>query len=916
MKVNSSNKKKLIEVALPLEVLNRESSREKSIRHGHPSTMHIWWARRPLAACRAVLFASLVDDPGNDLPEKEAQKKRNELFRLMEKFIKWKNTKNDKILKEVRREIKNSIGDKLPVLVDPFCGGGSIPLEAQRLGLQVYASDLNPVATLITKALIEIPAKFRNKGPINPNSLSNNIGSKSKGADGLAADVENYGKWMSEEADKKIGSLYPTIKNFKVVAWIWCKTVQCPNPACKAIAPLARTFKLSQKKSGGQFSIHPIVNKKIVSFEVKYGKNKIEPGTVNKSGPHCLICNLPITFDHIRKEGKKGTLGKKLMAIVAQGDKTFTFYSPTDHQIEIAEQAKPKWTPETELPIRALGFRVQQYGMTKHKDLFTARQLVALSTFSDLVLKVHKKIIDDAIRVGFVDDSKGLEDQGTGAKAYADAIITYLSLAVGRSANYWSAFTPWGGSHIVGTFGRQALPMVWDFAEANPFSNRTGNWLGAIHWITQCLRDAVPARGYAEVMQLDCTKTIISKPNLIVCTDPPYYDNIGYADLSDYFYTWLRHSLKNIYPNLFSTVLTPKVSELIASPFRFEGDKNKAEEFFLNGLKKVFKLIYKKCNDEFPISFFYAFKQQEQEVDIEGTSTFVSTGWETMLEALISSGFQITGTWPIRTERTVGWKGLVNALASSIVLVCRKRSQDAGIITRREFLLLLRKELPKALITLHYGNIAPVDLAQSTIGPAMAIFSRYSKILEADGTKMNIRTALQIINQELDSFLTASESEFDQVTRFCLSWFEQYGNQKGAFGDADVLARAKNTSVNTLEQLKLIESGAGKVKLLDYKELNEDMDPSEMDPIIIWMVTHLMIKKLETKGEDEVGKLIQKIGSGTSERAKELAYRLYSICDKKKWADKAFSYNNLVSSWTSIQDGIGLATVPEGQTRL
>lgn len=919
MMQNKKPKRKLIEVALPLEAINIASSREKSIRHGHPSTLHIWWARRPLAACRAILFASLIDDPGNYLPEKQAKKERERLFKLIEKLVVWKNTNNNSLLKEIQKEISKSIGTDLPVVLDPFCGGGSIPLEALRLGLPVYASDLNPVAVLITKSLIEIPQRFAGKSPANLSTLTKKgVKNQYKGLEGLAADVEYYGKWMHDEAAKKISYLYPKINGKDVIVWIWTRTIKCPNPVCGAEIPLVRSFELA-KKEGKKVWLEPIINKKekTVDFKIQLGNGSIHSGTINgRVGTKCLVCEQPASIDYVRSEGKSRKMPLRLLAIVVESEKGHHHVLPNKEQIEIVKKAKPGFIPDIELTYNSRYLTVPEYGLKTFSDLFTPRQLTALVTFSDLVTEAHKKIMEDAIYSGFVDDKKNLDDGGSGAKAYADAVATYLSFAVDRCANYWSSLTPWGGSHIVGTFGRQAIPMVWDFAEGNPFSNSTGNWLGSIDWITLCIKQSIPNIGHGNVSQLDASKTLFPGITPIICTDPPYYDMIGYSDLADFFYIWLRRSLSKIFPNLFSTVLTPKSEEIVAMPHRFGGDKKKARQFFLENLSKTLKLIQKNSRQDFPTIIFYAYKQEEEDHDNYNVTAFTSSGWETMLEALISSGFQIVGTWPIRTERNIGWKGIVNSLASSIVLVCRQKPNEAPLATMREFSSALRKELPAALAALQHGSIAPVDLAQASIGPGMAIFSRYLKVLEADGGNMSIRTALQIINQELDAFLNAQDSELDPETRFCLAWFEQYGIDKGHFGEADVLARAKNTSVETLTNIGLVESGAGKVRLLKRNEYLQNIDLNKIEKVSVWMSTQTLIRTLEIDGEVGAAKLVQKLGAGQSESAKDLAYRLYSLCNKKGLTEETLAYNNLVVSWPAIQEKTGIAPVSIGQKRL
>ncbi|HMM97449.1 MAG TPA: DUF1156 domain-containing protein [Anaerolineales bacterium] len=955
-------RKKLIEVSLPLEAINVASAREKSIRHGHPSTLHLWWARRPLAACRAVLFSSLVDDPSEYMPDEESARiERERLFRIIEDLVLWENSNNEEVLDKARLEIARSVArtldvpapigkeaireflaTKAPPVLDPFAGGGSIPLEAQRLGLRAYASDLNPVAVLINKAMIEIPPKFANMPPVHPQESSDQLSVNSdqssvsgrkgrkkkavpqdelwqkewKGAQGLAEDVRYYGKWMRDEAFKRIGHLYPHLTITKemlaertdlkeeglksgdqlmVIAWLWARTVRCPNPACGAELPLVRSFGLSNKKGREAWIEYDIDRKhKVpeVSFKVKTGKGKSPDGTVNRNGARCICCNTPVAFDIIRDEGKSQRISSKLLAIIVEGKSTRHYLSPEKEHDLIAKSAQPNWIPDTDLPDQALGFRVQLYGFSRHAELFSARQLTALSTFSELVKEAQELAYKETLKKQ--PENKALE--------YSNAIATYLAFSVDRSANYWSSFTFWGGDFIVQTFGRQALPMVWDYSEGNPFSSSTGSWSGAIEWICKCLEFSIPAYGIGEARQEDATKISRADEMPIISSDPPYYDNIGYADLSDFFYVWLRHSISFVYPELFATMLVPKTQELIATPFRFEGNREKADNFFEDGLRKVFKKISTNSSINYPVTIFYAFKQAEND-DSEDSANLsrVSTGWETMLQGLIDSNLTIVGTWPIRTERDQGLKTGDNVLASSIVLVCRPQSQNAVSASRREFLSALKKELAPALRELQQGSIAPVDLAQASIGPGMAVFSRYSAVLEADGKSMSVRTALGLINQALDEFLAEQEGEYDSDTRWALTWFEQYGHNEAAYGVAETLSRAKNTSVDGLSEAGIVEARGGKVRLYRRDELDTDWDPTHDKRLTAWESAAHLIHALENGGEESAAGLLAKLGP-VAEVARDLAYRLYTVCERKGWAQDALGYNMLVVAWPRLKE--------------
>lgn len=933
--------KKLIEVALPLDAINTASAREKSIRHGHPSTLHLWWARRPLAAARAVIFAQMVDDPSAhpDLfpTEKAQEKERQRLFRIIEDLVLWENTTNETVLQQARDEIWQSwrytcaenadhprakeLFDryKLPAFHDPFAGGGSLPLEAQRLGLEAYASDLNPVAVLINKAMIEIPPKFAGRPPVNPESRGG-MGLKGgwKGAKGLAEDVRYYGKWMRDEAEKRIGHLYPKIeitvemakerpdlkplvsRKLTVIAWLWARTVKSPNPAFAQIdVPLASTFMLSTKP-GKEAYVEPVIEDGGYRFTVKVGKPKdaeqVEAGTKpagRGSNFECLISKSPIDGKYIKAEGQAGRMGARLMAIVAEGTRNRVYLTPTPEMEATSQQARPIWKPEQDL-IGKSADQLPLYGMKQYWQLFTPRQLVALTTFSDLVQEARERVKRDVLATGMPNDGRSLDAGGTGAMAYADAVVVYLAFAVDKGSNYWSSLCSWhsGRDTVTSTFGRQALPMVWDFAEANPFSESSGNYLAGIDQAERQLLTA-PAALSGSAKQADAAVQSTSESK-VVSTDPPYYDNICYADLSDFFYVWMRRSLKPVFPDLFATLAVPKAEELVATTYR-HGSKEKAEAFFLDGMTQAMHRLAEQVHPAFPVTIYYAFKQSESD-DKEGTS---STGWDTFLDAVIRAGFAISGTWPMRTEYTGNLKKKVSALASSIVLVCRKREADAPTTTRREFLTALKAELPAAFAHLQRGNIAPVDLAQAAIGPGMAVYTRYSRVLDAEGKALSVREALSLINQTLDEALAEQEGDFDADSRLALAWFEQYGFAEGEFGVAETLSKAKNTSVSGMVEAGILSSRGGKVRLLKPAELPEDWDPAKDARLTVWEMVHQLVRALEAGGESTAAELVGKLGAKV-EPARELCYRLYTLCERKKRAAEALSYNALVQSWPEI----------------
>lgn len=900
--------KKLIEVALPLEKINAESAREKSIRHGHPSTLHLWWARRPLAAARAVIWSSLVDDPSSH-PEKfptedEQNAERQRLFKILEDLVVWENSTNSTVLDVAKAEIMKSTNNNPPALLDPFAGGGAIPLEGQRLGLESHAHDLNPVAVMINKSMIEIPPRFSGQAPINPDSrLKLDSATDWRGTQGLAEDVRYYGEWMKQEALKRIGYLYPTVTDehgqvHTVIAWIWARTVTSPDPMARgAHVPLVSSLMLSTKK--GNKAWVEIVDDPTAKdgwrFEVKTGELSKAQEEAKQLGTKagkakdfiCHITNSPIQRSYVQAEGKAGRLSKRLMAIVVLGRNGRMYLSPCQEHEDIAvseDKAKSVYNArETFLsgstPTRAMitGGVCSAYGFNTWGDLFTSRQLMMLTTFSDLVSKVSDKVIADG-----------------GSIEYARAIIVYLGFAVDKLADINSSACSWISANgvIRNTFARQAIPMVWDFAEANPFSNSTGCYDLILGKITECISE-FPGTNTGSAIQMDA-QADNGLRDIMVSTDPPYYDNIAYAILSDYFYVWLRQSLKDSYPDIFNTVSTPKADELVVSPYRFTGGVNEAKKFFEDGMLETFKRIFDYSRMDIPVTVYYAYKQSES----DGDSTS-SSGWETMLSAIIRAGFSITGTWPMRTERVGRMIDIgTNALASSIVLVCRKRPDGATSTTRRAFINELKRELRPALKKLQDSNIAPVDLAQSAIGPGMGVYSQFAKVLEADGTPMTVRSALQIINQELDLFFNEQDGDLDRDSRFCVDLYTQYAFNDIKFGDADTLARAKNTSVAALAAADVLYAQKGVVHLLGRDEIPDRIKTGER---LIWLLTQQLTHAMEIGGIQACAEIVAPMFGSNAEQAKSLAYRLFTIAERKGWTQEAYAYNTLVIAWPEIQ---------------
>ena len=899
--------KKLIEVALPLEKINAESAREKSIRHGHPSTLHLWWARRPLAAARAVIWSSLVDDPSSHpekFPTEEDQNaERQRLFHILEDLVVWENSNDEQVLEAAKAEILKSTNGNPPALLDPFAGGGAIPLEAQRLGLEAHAHDLNPVAVTINKAMIEIPPRFAGNPPVNPDARVSTMQSSWSRAQGLAEDVRYYGEWMKQEASKRIGHLYPKVKvpreqgggEATVIAWIWARTVKCPNPACGCEMPLASSFVLSKKK-GKEAWVKPIPDDGGVRFEVQNGKcpKEYESYKTGRGASFKCPCCGEITTDHyVKQEGKAHHIGSQLMAIVAEGKKGRIYLSPNEEHELTAIVSRPEDTPSGMLPDNPRWFSPPAFGMDCYEDLFTNRQLTALTTFSELVAEAQAKAEADAVAAGMKNDHLPLRNGGDGAKAYGEAVGVYLAFAVDRLGNRSSTICPWNriGEKIEQTFGRQAIPMTWDYAEGNVFSDSTGSWSGSLEWVPKCI-EHFNANGSGHANQQDA-QSDCGLQNIMISTDPPYYDNIGYADLSDYFYVWMRQSLKDTYPELFSTLLVPKAEELIATPYRHEGSVEKAKSFFESGMLSACKQMYRCAREDFPVTIYYAYKQSDS--DANGTA---SSGWETMLSAIINAGFLITGTWPMHTERETGLKSSVNALASSIVLVCRKRPEDAPKTTRRNLVNLLRRELRPALKKLQDSNIAPVDLAQSAIGPGMGVFSRFRRVLEADGSVMSVRSALQVINEEVDLYFNEQVGSMDAASRFCIDLYTQCAYNNIKYGEAEILANAKSTSIPMMAAHGVLYAKAGIVHLVEREELPDKVDSGEQNT---WLLTQQLTRAMAKGGVNACAEIVYSMFGSNTENAKDLAYRLYTIAERKSWAEEAYAYNNLVVAWPDIQ---------------
>jgi putative DNA methylase len=894
-------------------------------------SFHKYWAQRPLAAARAVIFGQLVDDPSaipEEFPTVKAQSdRRDELFKLIEKLVLWDNS-HDKVLQnEVRLAIEQSWArhcednashpeaaqlfnkGNMPHFWDPFAGSGAIPMSAQWLGLHANGTDLNPVAVVLNKCMIEYPWLFKGMKPVAPGTAQLSIDANQTRCANMASDLKWYAEMLTREAKSKIQNHFPDYEiddnltkeypflakmkgeKLKTVAWIWARTVKSPNPAFSSVnVPLATTFLVSSKK-GKEAFICPVYEDGMIKYVIKYGdgfdRPEVKAGTKaggRRAAFKCLVSGVPITYEYIRSEGIAGRMGQSMMAVVVDSPDGRLYLPATPEQLEAARSANAPWRPDTVLPNNTRSFWTPIYGLKTYGDLFTERQLLAHATFSDLMPKMYERIKSDA---------NGILGAECGEK-YAKAMCVYLACVLDRVIYYGSALVGWlpKDSALGPSMPRQTIPMSWDFTEANPFGKSSGGMANCAAAIANYLEVAQPnAPGVGA--QCDAQRGLSVPGRLFISTDPPYYDNIGYADLSDFFYVWLRPTLGEILPELFSTLATPKDEELVADPIR-RGGEAPAEAFFIDGMTSAMKSIAGRSQEGYPITIYYAFKQSE--TSDQGTA---STGWETFLTAVLKSGLSITGTWPIRTE---GANRMVasgtNALSSSIVLVCRNNLTDLPVATKGEFLRLLKLEMPKALAAMQHACLAPVDVAQAAIGPGMAIFCRFSKVLDAAGVPMTVRDVLVEINQVLDESLAEQESEFDSDTKWAVTWFERNCFTASDFGTADMLARAKNTSVAGLIQAGIVNASAGKVKLLAPSELPADWDPATDQRLTVWEIAHHIIRSTSL-GEEQAAAILAKV-STKSDSVIELTYRLFRICESKKEYDLASNYNNLIQIWPEL----------------
>ena len=910
------SKRKLIEVALPLEAINQAGRAEKSVpKKGHPATLHLWWSRKPLGVARAVLFASIVDDPSArpDLFPSEADQtaERQRLFELTEALASWGRSEDATLLKEVRRRIDEVAGNDRPKLIDPFCGGGAIPVEGVRLGLDVLGIDLNPVAALVTASATTIAQRFAGQPAVNPSPTSE-LGLGQRPLAGIAADVCHYGAAVEAECHRRLDAAFPNAPSDHSpsgvtvpVSYLWARTITCSNPGCRRSTPLLSTWWLS-KKAKHHWHARPVLFDDDFTFTVHKGKppDDLEDLKVSRGANYrCLFCSTINDAEAVRAEGASGMLGFKLVAIQAFRDPSArrsgrVYLDPIPDIERAATEVRISTgaTAAVERDLPTVSGNITGFGLRTFGDLLTPRQQLTMGTFAEVIAEFAHVIQRDAEAAGLADDSLGIEVGGRGATAYAEAVTTYLGLTLSRMANRVSTMTIHNRANgsVEQSFVQPAYAFYGDFPEANPFSGSTGSWGNALEHVWKATEALPVGDGTAEI-RASSMLTALDGERGMVSTDPPYYDMFDYAALSNLFYVWLRATLGEIWPNTLGPILAPTAEQIVSNPSRFEGSRAKSHEHFEDLLRQAFIRIREVQDPRFPVTIYYGYQQTERSKN--GRS---STAWEALLESVIDAGLRITSTWPLRTERPEGVKKGSNSLASSVLLVCRPALAAAETTTATDFRRLLRAELPDALKLLQQGNIAPVDLAQAAIGPGMAVFTRFARVLEADGSAMRIRTALQMINEVLDETLEGIDNDFDPDTRWAVTWFDEYGFDEGPFGRAEQLSKSRNTSMSGLQQAGVVGIGAGKARLLSRDELDEDWDPSTDQRLTIWEITQHLIRRLEVDGEQAAAILLERIGPEPAAVARELAYRLFQTCQTKGWAQQAVALNGLVIAWPEL----------------
>ncbi len=921
----STYKKKLIEVALPLEAINAESVTQKTGRPktGYPTSIHKYWAQRSIATARAAIWASLVDDPSSHpdkwpTPESQATE-RAKLFNQLEEIISWDKTTDSAVWQRAQATAKSSWGGILPPFLDPFAGSGAIPLEALRFGMETHASDLNPLAVTLERAVIAWAPRFSGKPAVNAAS-STGLQHTSPSA-GLADDIRHYAEQINADLRERVGKHYPRVlapngQKVEPGVYIWARTVECPNQVCRGRTPLVLNWRLSSR--GDKAYVKPRINAKdkTINFEIDYGQDAPEPSFSGRRGGVCIFCATPITLDYVRTHANTDTIEDRLLAIAVGDEYSWKFSPGTLKDEELARNVPaPTWIPRGEIPLSP-NVRAPLWGMKTWASLYTPRQLLVLSELHNSI-----KVIQTEVEVAaknssaFPVDPRSLSEGGSGPRAYAEAVRSYLHLVGTNLADYSCKFATWkpDGPQIGVAFVRQALGITWGYAEGSLLGKGGANFMEKAKRVAEVV-ERLPAGNQGIALQQDATKIVWSadvKP--LIITDPPYFDLIEFGELSDFFYVWMREAMRDLDPDLYATLQTPKDDELTASPHRFEGDKLKGKQEFESGLTEAMTRLREIANPDLPLSIYYAYNDRETTEDDSGQMVTSSSGWETMLQSLVNAGLTVVATYPFRTEA----KGRANsngtnALAAAILVVCRIRSETAKVGTRAEFVQGLTSVMTPALRDLVAADIGPIDLAQAAIGPGMSVYTAYSKVLEANGNQMSMGTALDLIHQSVKEAQGSQDATFDAETRWAIEWFSTYRYTDGEYGDAQVLANSAGITMQGLAEAGVVKAAGGKVALSAGDGLPEDWDPSTDTRVTSWEVLHHLMRALlpEEMGpaaksgggsEAEAVKIAEKLSPALMQNAKLLAYRLFEICREQSWDKEGMAFNNFGRSWGEIQ---------------
>ena len=871
-------KRKLIEAAIPLDAINAACKADKQKAVGTIRNLHKWFAPMPLPAWRALLFAALVDDADDE-------RERDRLMRIIEDLMRGgAEPPPAEVLERARQEIAKSWPAGTPVIADPFCGGGSTLVEAQRLGCETYGSDLNPIPVVMSKLLTELLPPLAGMGPLHP--TDGRFGLLSGPYDGVAADVRYYAKRASDAVKSEIGEWLESDSDGIPTAWIWARSVLCPNPACGVETVLATTWSLS-KKAGAERWIEPVVDGTEISFRVSgpHGQPQAAPKSGRGANFVCLRCEATLDEKYIARQGLAGGLGTRMLAVIERRADQRVYRAATAQDEEIARGVPSvDHPPEVRLPANPRWFSPPLFGLATQADLYTPRQLLVLDRFASAVAASFDEIRQDG-----------------GDERRAKAIVAILGMVVAKLAQFNSSQVRWntGGNNASGrpeaAFGRHDVPMTWDFVEVNPFGSAVGDFRQLTDLTIRAL-SYVPASGRGTVEQRDARTALDGRRDVLIATDPPYFDQIGYADLSDYFYVWHRRALRGVFPDIFATVAAPKEGELIALGTRHGGDRARAKRYFIDGFSQVFEHLGGAQHPDVPMLIVYAFKERAK----SKAGDEISPGWEAILDALVHSGAEIIGTWPINATGSTRLIGIgTNALATYVVLVCRPRERSAPRITKSELTRLLKARLAGSVAELQKANIAPVDLAQVVIGPGMQVYSRHSAVIETDGSPLRVADALGLINRTLAEVLDEQEGDLDPDSRWAVTWYDDHGFDTAAFGKADQLARAKGIAVDSLVEAGIVTSGAGKVALIGRDAFREGWDPATDRRATAWEAVQYLVRSLAEGGERAAAELYARLG-GLADPARELAYRLFQIAEKKGRTEEAIAYNGLVTSWSEI----------------